>query len=146
MNGRNVLFAAFLLTAGIAQARDPAKDERELLHAELALCRAFEAGAADAVGKLLDARFTLTDSKGHVTDRAQNIEEVAKRDPYYDVFRNHGQKVRLYGDAAIITGITTIKGHSGATAIAADFGYTDTWVYRDGGWILAASHASRLAQ
>jgi hypothetical protein len=139
-----MLLAALLLAAGIARARDQAQDERELLRAETALCRAFEAGAADTVGKGLDARFTLTDSKGNVTNREQNIAEVAKRDPYYDVFRNHAQQVRLYGEAAVVTGITTIKGHSGTTAIAADFAYTDTWIRRNGAWILAASHASRL--
>jgi hypothetical protein len=129
---------------GIAQARDQAQDERDLLRTEAALCHAFEVGDATALGKSLDARFTLTDSRGNVTDREQNLAEVTKRDPYYDVFRNYGQKVRLYGEAAIVTGITTIKGHSGETAIAADFQYTDTWVRRDGAWILAASHASRL--
>ena len=132
------------LATGSATARDATQDERELLRAEAALCHAFEAGAADAVAKGIDARFTLTDSRGHVTDREQNIAEVAKRDPYYDIFRNHAQKVRLYGDAALVTGITTIKGHSGTTAIEAEFAYTDTWVRRDSAWILAASHASRL--
>lgn len=146
-----LLLAAFTFLAGIAHASDPspdtrAQDERELLRAEAALCHAFEAGDADGVGKGLDARFTLTDSHGKVTDRAQNIAEVAARDPYYDVFRNSGQKVRLYGDAAIVTGITAIKGHSGATQIEADFGYTDTWIRRGGSWVLAASHASRLAK
>ncbi|MEO7323495.1 MAG: nuclear transport factor 2 family protein [Dokdonella sp.] len=138
--------AALVLATDIASARDQAQDERELLRAEAALCHAFEVGAADSVGKGLDARFTLTDSRGNVTDRAQNVAEVAKRDPYYDVFRNSGQKVRLYGDAALVTGVTTIKGHSGSTAIDAEFAYTDTWIRRDGAWIIAASHASRLPQ
>ena len=146
MKGLALIFAALVLTINIASARDQAQDERELLSAETALCHAFEVGAADAAGKTLDARFTLTDSRGGVTDRLQNMAEIAKRDPYYDVFRNHGQKVRLYGDAALVTGVTTIKGHSGTTAIDAEFAYTDTWVRRDGNWIIAASHASHLAQ
>lgn len=141
-----LLLASLVFTVNIASARDRAQDERELLRAEAALCHAFEAGAADGVAKALDAGFTLTDSRGNVTDREQNIAEVAKRDPYYDVFRNSAQKIRLYGDAALVTGITTIKGHSGATAIAAEFAYTDTWIRRDGTWTIAASHASRLAQ
>ncbi|MEO5625403.1 MAG: nuclear transport factor 2 family protein [Dokdonella sp.] len=141
-----LFFATLVLATNIASARDQAQDERELLRAEAALCQAFEVGDADSVGTNLDARFTLTDSRGNVTDRAQNVAEVARRDPYYDVFRNHGEKVRLYGDAALVTGVTTIKGHSGSTAIDAEFAYTDTWVRRDGSWIIAASHASRLPQ
>jgi len=79
-----------------------------------------------------------------VTDLAQNLEEVRTRDPAYDEFRNHDQVVRLYGDAAIVTGITSIKGKSGGTAFEGDFQFTDTWVHTGSGWKLAASHASRL--
>jgi ketosteroid isomerase-like protein len=137
---------AMLLGAGSASARDAAQDRHDLLQAEAVLCQAFEDGDADTLRQWMDASFTLTDSKGTVTDFAQNIDEVARRDPRYDVFRNHGQDVRLYGDAAIVTGITTIRGRSGGDAFAADFQYTDTWVYRDGRWKLAASHASRLPE
>lgn len=143
----HTLFAAVCaVVAMTAQARDRTEDEREILRVEAVLCRAFEAGDADTLRKGLDERFALTDSKGNVTDREQNLAEVAKRDPVYEVFRNHEQKIRLYGDAAIVTGVTTIKGRSGDTAFAGDFQFTDTWVRRDGRWTLAASHASRLAK
>ncbi|RKI17859.1 nuclear transport factor 2 family protein [Corallococcus sp. AB030] len=134
------------LATGAAEARDPAKDERELLKVEAALCRAFETADVATLRKSLDARFTLTDSKGTVTDLEQNLAEVAKKDPVYEVFRNHHQKIRLYGDAAVVTGITTLKGHSGKTQFEGDFQFTDTWVYREGQWKLAASHATRLAK
>jgi hypothetical protein len=135
--------AALLFASGLAQAHDPGADERDVLRVEAALCHAFEIGDADTLRRQLDRGFTLTDSKGQVTDFAQNIAEVAAREPSYEMFRNHDQKVRLFGDAAIVTGITTIKGHSGAVAFAGNFQYTDTWVRRGGEWVLAASHASR---
>ncbi|KRE92507.1 hypothetical protein ASG87_00925 [Frateuria sp. Soil773] len=138
--------AVLLFATGLAHARDAAQDRRELLRAEAVLCHAFEVGDAATLGKGLTRDFTLTDSRGQVTDRAQNLDEVAKREPSYEMFRNHGQQVRLYGDAAIITGITSIKGHAGGAAFTGDFQYTDTWVRRDGHWVLAASHASRLAK
>jgi ketosteroid isomerase-like protein len=127
-----------------AVARDAAQDEREILRVEAALCRAFEAGDAAALRRYLHATFTLTDSRGVVSDLEQNLGEVERREPRYQVFRNHSQKVRLYGDAAITTGITTVKGLAGGRPFAADFQFTDTWVYRDGSWKMAASHASRL--
>ena len=133
-----------VLLAGSAHARDGAGDEREIRRAEALLCHAWESGDAVTLRKYLDARFTLTSSRGEVSDLAQNVAEVAKRDPAYEVFRNHDQKVRLYGDAAIVTGITTIKGSSGGKPFEGDFQYTDTWVRSGGMWKLAASHASRL--
>ena len=144
---KNKWFIAVLLAAIVcpAFARNATSDKRDILKSEAALCHAFEVGDADYLLKALDKRFTLTSSTGVVTDVAQNLKEVATREPAYDVFRNHDQTVRLYADAAIITGITTVKGRAVGEAFAADFQYTDTWVHRKGQWILAASHASRLA-
>ncbi|CAM4489001.1 nuclear transport factor 2 family protein [Corallococcus exiguus] len=146
MKLQTTLTTVLALATGAAEARDPAQDERELLKVEAALCRAFETADVATLRKSLDARFTLTDSKGTVTDLEQNLAEVAKKDPVYEVFRNHHQKIRLYGDAAVVTGITTLKGHSGKTQFEGDFQFTDTWVYREGQWKLAASHATRLVK
>jgi len=136
--------ALFASTVGSGHARDVAQDERDIRRVEAALCQAFEKGDAETLRKDLDPSFTLTSSTGAVTDYEQNVAEVAQRDPAYEIFRNHDQKVRLYGNAAIVTGITSIKGHSGGKAFAGDFQFTDTWVYVGGHWKLAASHASRL--
>ena len=143
---RRVLAAAalFASTVGGSHARDVAQDEREIRRVEGALCQAFENADAETLRKDLDPGFTLTSSTGAVTDYEQNIAEVARRDPAYEIFRNHDQKVRLYGNAAIVTGVTSIKGQSGGKAFAGEFQFTDTWVYTAGHWKLAASHASRL--
>jgi len=127
-----------------ACARDLASDEREIRRVEAELCKAFEDGDAPTLRKDLDPTFTLTNSRGEVSDFAQNLDEVGKREPRYEVFRNHDQNVRLYGDAAIVTGITSVKGSSKGEPFAADFQFTDTYVRRKGHWLLAASHASRL--
>jgi ketosteroid isomerase-like protein len=130
--------------AGNVHARDAKQDEREIRRVEAELCHAFEVGDAATLRKDMDATFTLTSSRGEVSDFAQNLAEVASREPRYEIFRNHDQKVRVYGDAAIVTGITTVQGSSKGEPFAADFQFTDTWVRRNGYWLLAASHASRL--
>lgn len=141
-------FAAVMLAAITwpASARNAAQDEHDIRQVEAAICEAFEKGDADYLRMALDEKFILTASNGVVTDRAQNIAEVEQRDPAYEVFRNHDQVFHLYGDAAVVTGITTVKGRSGGESFAADFQFTDTWVRADGQWKLAASHASRLQQ
>jgi len=136
-------FAAGLFISFAAQAAD-VDTQRELLRVEAELCHAVEVGDAAVAKRDLDETFTLTDSHGVVTGYARNVADVGHRDPAYNVFRNHAQNVRLYGDAAVITGITTVKGRSGKDAFDGDFQYTDTWIRRDGHWRLAASHASRL--
>lgn len=130
---------------GYLHAADAARDEREIRRVEAELCHAFETGDAATLRKDLDSTFTLTNSRGEVGDYAQNLAEVASREPRYEIFRDHDQKVRVYHDAAIVTGITTVKGSSNGEPFAADFQFTDTYVRRNGHWLLAASHASRLA-
>ena len=141
------LMPALVLTMAMAgaQGRDAKQDERAILRAEAALCEAFESGDAAYLRDALDPRFTLVDSRGTVTNLEQNLQEVQAREPRYETFRNHGQSIRIYGDTAIITGVTSVKGTAGGEAFAADFRFTDTWLYRDGRWLLAASHASRLS-
>jgi hypothetical protein len=136
------LFICLVSTA--ASARDAAHDEADIRRVEAVICKAFQDGDAKTLRTNLDDRFTLVNSRGELTDLEPNVAEVSKRDPYYDEFRNHDQKVRVYGDSAIINGITTVKGKSGGDAFAADFEFTDTYVYRGGRWLLAASHASRI--
>ncbi|MEZ0472385.1 nuclear transport factor 2 family protein [Luteimonas salinilitoris] len=137
--------AALAVPALPVLARDAAQDRHDILETETALCEAFENGDADTLRALLDERFVLTGSNGIPADRAQTIAEVESGEPAYDVFRNHGQTFHLYGDAAVVIGITSVEGKAGGEAFAADFQFTDTWVYRDGRWLLAASHATRVS-
>ena len=145
MNYAGLLTIGLYCIASSVHAHDAAQDEREIRRVEAQLCHAFEIGDAGTLRKDLDVTFTLTNSHGEVSDFAQNLAEVASREPRYEIFRNHDQQVRVYRDAAIVTGITTVKGTSKGDAFAADFQFTDTYVRRDGRWLLAASHASRLS-
>jgi ketosteroid isomerase-like protein len=110
------------------------------------LCDAFQNGDAKMLREYMDPQFTQGTSHGDIDDFKETVSEVEKRDPYYDEFRNHDQTVRVYDDAAIVIGITSVKGKSGGKSFAADFKYTDTYIYRSGHWWLAASHATRIGK
>lgn len=137
---KHVLFVALVLSAS-AFAHDT---EADLRAADTAACHAIEVGDADGIRALLDPGFTLISTSGDVQTRSQLLDEAAKHEPRYDAFRNHDETVRRYGDAAVINGITSVSGTSGGQAFTVDFRFTDTWVQRDGRWILVASHATRL--
>ena len=140
------LAASLVLAVSSAAARDKAADASEIRRTEAKLCEAFEKGDAKTLREYMDPQFTQGTSRGDIEDFRQTVSEVEKRDPAYDEFRNHDQTVRVYDDAAIVIGITSVKGKSDGKAFAADFKYTDTYVYRDGHWWLAASHATKLAK
>jgi ketosteroid isomerase-like protein len=121
-------------------------DETAILDRINKACAAFEKGDVPYLLDFLDETFTLTDSRGQVTTRDQNVAEIKAREPRYEVFRNHDMKVRVYGDSAVVTGITTIKGTVGGQPFAVDVQFTDTLIKRAGKWHMVASHASSLAK
>ncbi len=139
-----LIAAGWVLVAPVAAARDTAQDQRNVIKAETTLCDAYEASDADVFRDNLDEHYVQTDTKGVVTHRDQAIAAVARHDQTYVTYSNHDQSIRVYGDAAIVTGITTIQSHSGAMKFEGDFQYTETWIHSDGRWKLAASHSTLL--
>jgi len=133
-----------LLLFANTPARSAERDDvQQILKAEREICAAFEHEDADWLEKHLDPTFTLTSSTGKVTTRADEVADL-RGGTKYDVFRNRDSKVRVYGDAAVVTGITRVEGKSDGKPYALDFQFTDTYVRRPEGWVIVASHASRL--
>ena len=144
MKSAALAFAVTLLVQS-AIAATPADDEREIRRVEKELCDAFQKGDAATIERLEDETYTLTNSRAEVTTRADDVADAKKGETRYTEFRNHDTTVRLYGDSAIVLGITSVKGSSGGKDFAADFRFTDTYVRRPDGWKIAASHATRIA-
>ncbi|HXP01380.1 MAG TPA: nuclear transport factor 2 family protein [Luteibacter sp.] len=138
-----VLLPALLFATSPVIASDTG-DKEKILHAERDICAAFEREDAAWLEQHLDPTFTLTSSTGKVTTRADEVADL-RGGTKYDVFRNRDSKVRLYGDAAVVTGITRVEGKSDGKPYVLDFQFTDTYVRKQGEWVLVASHASRLS-
>ena len=136
-----VLMLALLSTAAAAS---PADDEKAILANENASCDAFRTGDGAALRKLIDESFTLTNSRSVVSTRAEEIAEVESGKYKYEEFRNRDMKVRLYGDAAVVLGITSLKGTAEGKPFAVEVRFTDTYAKRDGVWKLVAGHTTRI--
>ena len=138
--------AALALSAAGAHAADQAADERAVREAERAICAAYEREDAAWLAAHLDPAFTLTESRGGVTTRDEEVAQFGPGKVAYEVFRNRDSKVRFYGDAAVVNGVTVVKGSADGKAFAGEFQFTDTYVRRGREWVIVASHASRLPE
>lgn len=118
-------------------------DVAQILQVERDISAAFEREDADWLEQHLDPTFTLVSSTGKVTTPADEAADL-RGGTKYDVFRNRDSKVRLYGDAAVVVGITRVEGKSDGKPYALDFKFTDTYIRTPKGWVMVASHASRL--
>lgn len=144
MKAATCLILAVLAVQQAAAAPSAADDEREIRRVESALCEAFRKGDADTIARLEDETYTLTNTRGQVSTRADDIADAKKGAIRYTEFRNHDTTIRLYGDAAIVLGITSLKGTASGRPFELDARFTDTYVRRADGWKIAASHATRL--
>jgi ketosteroid isomerase-like protein len=55
-------------------------------------------------------------------------------------------KVRVYGDAAVVTGRCTTKETYKGEGVSGQFQWTDTWVKRAGRWQCVAGRSSEIAK
>lgn len=140
-----IVTIAASFVAGNAAARDLRSDEAAILQVTRDACAAFLHGDTRRLMEILTEDFTLTDASGTVTTRADEIANAQTGAVQYEVFENHDMKVRVYGDSAVVTGRTTVKGNAGPSAFAAEFQFTDALVRRGDRWWFAASHISRVA-
>jgi ketosteroid isomerase-like protein len=121
-----------------------AGDEDDVLRAERELAICYQNSDAACIEQGVMEDYTLTNSKGKITTRADDLEEARKHDPKYEIFENHDMKVRVRGEAAIVTGITHAKGIAGGQPFDAKFRFTDTFVKDHGRWRLWAGQAIKI--
>ncbi len=96
------------------------------------------------VERILAPEFVLVSTTAEVQTRAQAIAEIRAGDPQYDRFENHSMTARIYGDTAVVQGITSLKGRSGGNAFKLDVRFTDTLVRVKGQWTIVVSHVTRI--
>jgi ketosteroid isomerase-like protein len=138
------VFALTFLTSlllAFAQASDEAN---AVLQTERDLATVYLNSDADGIAQGVMEDYTLTNSIGKITTRADDIGEARKNDPKYEIFENYDMKVRLHGDTAVVTGKTHTKGVSGGKPFDFQFQFTDTFVKDGGRWRLLAGHVSKL--
>ena len=136
---------ALILTVSMhGQSAKEARTPASVLETIHELCRAFETADTERLKRNMTADFTLTSSTGVVTTLADEINDLKTGKAKYTVFKNVDMKPRLYGNTAVVTGKTIVKGIYDGDAFEAEFQFTDTLIWKDGRWWMVSSHASRL--
>jgi ketosteroid isomerase-like protein len=87
-----------------------------------------------------------TDPSGRVTDKAQDKADLSSGDLKFQSIELSDVKVLVYGNAAVATGTSTVKGTYKGQDISGKYRFTDTWVNRNGKWQAVASQSTKLQQ
>ncbi len=122
----------------------PSREAQQVMQVTEDACKAFLAADLAAAEALLAPGFTLVNSSAVVQSREEVLAEIRNRDPVYEEFRNHDMTARVFRDAAIVQGITTVRGQSGGRAFDVNVRFTDTLIREKGKWRLVVSHVTAL--
>lgn len=81
---------------------------------------------------------------GTVHDKRSEIEAVESGAIAITEMAPTEMTVRVYGNAAVITGQSAVKARVGGQDMSADLRFTDVWVEREGRWQAVASQVTRI--
>jgi Domain of unknown function (DUF4440) len=122
---------------------------KEVAAAEAAFQQATLAGDVKKLEPLLDETFVWTQHTGERRTRQQLLDSFASGQLKYSKLTTENVTVNVYGDAAVVRGVSTRQRSSypgaegkGDAAPFTSF-YTLTFVNRGGSWRIAAMHTSR---
>jgi ketosteroid isomerase-like protein len=99
---------------------------------------------AEAMGKMLDSDFVLTDYDGTVMNKEQFVASIRDKSTQLTVEVSDNMKLHLHGDTVVVTGATHEKGTAKGKTFSHQGRFTDTWIKKDGQWLCIASQLSLL--
>jgi ketosteroid isomerase-like protein len=131
--------ASWVLVAfGVLNAQQPNKDEQALVQLERDWCAAAVKGDAASFRRILADDYAAVSSRGVKRNKAQELAEL-KASPT-TACNDTNIQVRLYGDAALVTGEGTRSGtYQGKPFKDRRFLWSDFFVRRNGQWQAVAS-------
>jgi hypothetical protein len=89
--------------------------------------------------------YVLVTPTGGTRSKRDVVRELATPGMQMEPYEPREVTVRLYGDAAVVTGRVLQRYTLGGIRFANDLRYTDVYVKRKGRWLLVSGHISSVA-
>jgi ketosteroid isomerase-like protein len=119
--------------------------EQELLKLEQEWTNADLKDDWATMDRILADDYVLTDRDGFVSTKAQVLAYMKSGEGKILTLAIDDMKVRVYGDAAVVTLRATIKETYKGEEISDVVRITNTWIKKAGRWQCVATHGSRIA-
>jgi ketosteroid isomerase-like protein len=127
-------------------ATETATAEQELIKLENEWADAWVKSDVAFFERIMTDDYSWTASEGYVCTKADNIALAKSGEDVIVSWVLTDMKVRVYGDAAVVTGCQTIKETYKGEDVSGQERWTHTWVKRSGRWQCVAAHSSLMAQ
>jgi ketosteroid isomerase-like protein len=148
----HIIFVLFCASASLVLARpaspgpiQASKAEQELLQIEREWQDALVKRDVATIERIEADDYMFTDPEGGVQDKATDIAQIKTGQLVFDSFKNDDMKVRVYGDAAVVTARSIVKGKFQDEDISGEYRSTDVFVKQQGRWRCVNGHVTRVA-
>ena len=118
--------------------------EEEFLKLEKAFAEAIVKNDLEGIGRLVADDWIIIDPNGEIVDRARFFEVIKSGALTHDMMESEDFRVRVYGDSAVVTGLTRTKGKFMGQEFSTQERATDVFVKRDDRWQCVLTHLTRL--
>jgi ketosteroid isomerase-like protein len=120
--------------------------QEELLKLENDFARAVTNNDADAVDGFLADDWIIVDPDGGLTDKARFLAVIRSGALSHELMESADLRVRLYGNTAVVTGLTTTKGKFMGQDFTSCERATDIFVKQNDRWQGVFTHLTRFAK
>jgi len=98
------------------------------------------------LSRILADDFTEVDPTGSLRAKDIVLAEAGSGDFKVDSYTARDLKARVYGDTAVVTGVSDLKATFKGEDMSGSYRWTDTFVRRNGRWQAVASQVTRVMQ
>ena len=120
--------------------------EQELLTLEKAFAEAIVRNDLEGIGRLVTDDWIIIDPNGEIIDRTRFFEVIKSGALTHEMMESEDFRVRVYGDSAVVTGLTRTKGKFMGQEFSTQERATDVFVKRDGRWQCVLTHLTRFSK
>ena len=118
--------------------------EEELLKLEKEFAQAIVSNDLEGIGRIVADEWIIIDPNGDIVDRTRFFEVIKSGSLTHEMMESEDFRVRVYGDSAVVTGITRTKGKFMGQGFSTQERATDVFVKREGRWQCVLTHLTRL--
>ena len=98
-----------------------------------------------ALERIWADELTFITLRGDVQTKAQRLADIQSGANRFDSLETSDRKVRVYGDTAVMTSLTTLKGQYKGQEASGQFRVTNVFVRRGGGWQIVSLQMTPIA-
>jgi ketosteroid isomerase-like protein len=118
--------------------------EEELLKLEKEFARAIVKNDAEAIRQFLADEWVIIDADGGIIEKARFLGVVESGALTHEMMESDDVEVRIYGDSAVVSGLTRTKGKFMGQDFSTQERATDVFVMQNGRWQCVFSQLTRF--